>query len=207
MGISDKVSMGDLGLSIIETGSSNHQVRPKQNPAFVQGVVTYPLDILCNYLPKPTRLKIDVDGIEQRMDTSAPYEWGHAKSPHPQELNGLSVGDHEIKFVAMDELGNQGETSFKLTVQADTGLGEPNVANNLFSVYPNPASSQFTVELKEANPADVYVYNLAGELIYLQKEVINQCTINTSMNFKPGAYFVRIHYKEKGFGVKKVIIL
>ncbi|MDC3266431.1 FkbM family methyltransferase [bacterium] len=64
MGISDKVSMGDLGLSIIETGSSNHQVRPKQNPAFVQGVVTYPLDILCNYLPKPTRLKIDVDGIE-----------------------------------------------------------------------------------------------------------------------------------------------
>lgn len=62
--ISDKHDFIDLRLSKIETGSSNHQIRPKKGAVFIQGCVAYSLDELCEYLPRPTKLKIDVDGIE-----------------------------------------------------------------------------------------------------------------------------------------------
>lgn len=64
VGISDRHSLSELNLSIIETAASNHQLGLKANPAFIQGCVTFSLDNLCLHLPKPTKLKIDVDGIE-----------------------------------------------------------------------------------------------------------------------------------------------
>lgn len=64
IGISDKFSIGELSVFNIETGSSNHQVTPRDRSAFIQGITTYTLDQLCEHLPKPTRLKIDVDGVE-----------------------------------------------------------------------------------------------------------------------------------------------
>lgn len=64
IGLSNTFSFGELSLSQIETASSNHQVRPRKQSAFIQGIVTYTLDMLTEHLPKPTKLKIDVDGIE-----------------------------------------------------------------------------------------------------------------------------------------------
>lgn len=66
--ISDRHTFDHLRLSKIETASSGHQItnliRQPAEPAFIQGCVTYTLDQLCEYIPKPTQLKIDVDGVE-----------------------------------------------------------------------------------------------------------------------------------------------
>lgn len=66
--ISDRHTFDHLKLSKIETAASGHQInnliRQPADPAFIQGCVAYTLDQLCEYIPKPTKLKIDVDGIE-----------------------------------------------------------------------------------------------------------------------------------------------
>ena len=66
--VSDRHGFDHLKLSKIETASSGHQIsnviRQSPDPAFIQGCVTYTLDQLSEYIPKPTRLKIDVDGVE-----------------------------------------------------------------------------------------------------------------------------------------------
>ena len=66
--VSDKHGFDHLSLSKIETAASGHQIinliRQPSQPAYVQGCVTYTLDQLCEYIPKPTQLKIDVDGVE-----------------------------------------------------------------------------------------------------------------------------------------------
>lgn len=81
LAVSNKFSFNELNLSKIETASANHQVRPKRNTAFVQGIVTYSLDILCQHLPKPTKLKIDVDGIEPAIiDGGLKVALPHVKS-------------------------------------------------------------------------------------------------------------------------------
>lgn len=66
--VSDRHGFDHLKLSKIETAASGHQIsnllyEPEQ-PAFVQGCMLYTLDQLGEYIPKPTRLKIDVDGVE-----------------------------------------------------------------------------------------------------------------------------------------------
>ena len=70
------------------------------------------------------RLYINDDVV--RQESVAPYEWGHDGSPNPNEVNGLSVGDHSIKVVATDNDGATSEDSFTLTVtpdDTDTGGG------------------------------------------------------------------------------------
>ena len=66
--VSDRHGFDHLNLSRIETAASGHQIinsiRQPAQPAYVQGCVTYTLDQLSEYIPKPTQLKIDVDGVE-----------------------------------------------------------------------------------------------------------------------------------------------
>lgn len=64
LAVSDRFSFCDLNIHKVVTGSSNHQITQIQSPAFSQGTMTLTLDMLCNYLPPPTKLKIDVDGVE-----------------------------------------------------------------------------------------------------------------------------------------------
>ncbi|MBQ4819516.1 Ig-like domain-containing protein [Aquimarina sp. MMG016] len=52
-----------------------------------------------------------------RQENVFPYTWGHATSPNPEEVNGLSPGTYTIKAVATDNEGNTGEDSYRLIVQ------------------------------------------------------------------------------------------
>ena len=58
-----------------------------------------------------------------RQEKVAPYEWGHANSPNPNELNGLSAGTYTIKAVATDNDGATAQDTFTLTVKSN---GTPN---------------------------------------------------------------------------------
>lgn len=61
-------------------------------------------------------MKLYIDGELLRQENVAPYEWGHAGKP--DELLGLSVGDHIAKAVVTDTNGTQTETSIIVKVNA-----------------------------------------------------------------------------------------
>ncbi|AWB65455.1 hypothetical protein C2869_02945 [Saccharobesus litoralis] len=83
-----------------------------------------------------SNVQLFVDDVLLRQENVAPYEWGHAGKPN--ELLGLSVGQHTLRAVATDSNGNQGEASITVTVNAIPVTIEmvdaeqsPNVAANL----------------------------------------------------------------------------
>ena len=51
------------------------------------------------------KVSLSIDNTLIREERSAPYEWGHATSPNPNELNGLPIGMYQIKVVAKDISG------------------------------------------------------------------------------------------------------
>ncbi|MFD2563892.1 polysaccharide lyase [Aquimarina rubra] len=74
-----------------------------------------------------SNVKLFVDNNLIRQESAAPFEWGHANSPNPDELNNLSVGTHIFKAVATDNQGATSETTFTLTVnEEDTDSGGGN---------------------------------------------------------------------------------
>ena len=152
-----------------------------------------------------TEVTLFIDGAEIRTEKVIPYTWGHATSPNPEELNGLGVGEHEIKFVGKDDKGNIGETSFTLTVEWPNGLKNVN-EKALFSIFPNPATSQFTIQLNNIAQADVFVYSLTGELMFQKNAVTDGFTIRKSQLLNAGTYLISIHTKEYGVVTQKLIM-
>lgn len=72
-----------------------------------------------------SNLQLFIDNNLIRQESYQPYEWGHDGSPDPTEVNGLSVGDHDVRVVVTDNEGATSEDSFTLTVTAaDTGGGD-----------------------------------------------------------------------------------
>jgi FkbM family methyltransferase len=78
IGISDKTELTKLNLSIFDVGASHHTVGEslldhnslkKINNNISQGIFSTPLDDLCGIwgLPEPNYIKIDVDGIENKI--------------------------------------------------------------------------------------------------------------------------------------------
>ncbi len=61
-----------------------------------------------------------------RQENFDPYEWGHANSPSPNEVNGLSPGSYTFKAVATDNDGTKSEASFILTVKSGDTTGGSN---------------------------------------------------------------------------------
>lgn len=68
-------------------------------------------------------LRLFIDDVLIRQENFAPYNWGHAGSPNPNELDGRSPGTYTIKVLATDDKGATGQDSFTLTVSGTGGGG------------------------------------------------------------------------------------
>jgi len=77
---------------------------------------------------------------------------------------------------------------------------------NQLNIYPNPASSAFTISWNSNEPVTVKMFDLRGKLLYYSKNInlSRKYSIDTS-TFTPGIYFVRINTIE-GYAVKKMVI-
>ena len=87
-----------------------------------------------------SNLKLFVNNNLIRQESYAPYEWGHAGSPNPDEVNNLPVGNHNFKVIATDNDGNTAQDTFTLTVTADDG----NTGGNTTCVFGTPIASGIT---------------------------------------------------------------
>jgi uncharacterized repeat protein (TIGR03803 family) len=89
-----------------------------------------------------------------------------------------------------------------------TSINELTVSQGAINVYPNPASTSFTVSLPQAVPARLEMYNELGERVITNYELkITASTINVS-NLPEGVYFYRV-VKEDGslIGEGKEVII
>ncbi len=135
----------------------------------------------------------DADGIEKaeifinnkniRAERAAPYEWGHDGSSNPEELNGLPIGEHEIKIVATDNLGATSETSFMLNVVESLSTDSFDRSDKSFLVYPNPSASG-VFQLSESVEWELYTVN--G--VQIQKESSSVVNI---VEWPAGLYFLK----------------
>jgi hypothetical protein len=81
----------------------------------------------------------------------------------------------------------------------EVGIKEP--GELISAIYPNPATSQLTIDLKEEGQANVAIYNILGQAL-IQENVYNMSnTINIS-NLSQGMYVVKVTQNGKVSTVK-----
>ena len=106
-----------------------------------------------------------LDSVSIGLDQMAPYsvEWI------------AKAGMHHIKAVAKDDKGAKANSSIK-TIEVKNytaGLEEEQIADVAIDIYPNPASTFVTFEIKGANNATFTAYQIVDNLgrIVLEKNI------------------------------------
>ena len=88
--------------------------------------------------------------------------------------------------------------------QPPLGITENTNSNNI-SIYPNPSNGQFNVTVSSLQKSSsIEIYNSIGELVYSQKVINEQNTIELT-NEANGLYFVKVMSDGKIVGTKKII--
>lgn len=95
-----------------------------------------------------------------------------------------------------------------LNISVDSGLGISSLTNNPFSVYPNPSSGIFNINLKENSPAGfkIEIIDQSGNLIFSKPtEKLHNYIIDLQEQ-PAGIYFLRI-ISENGIHTRKISII
>ena len=115
---------------------------------------------------------------------------------------GLSMGDtYTANFVINTNDEELSHVEIPVTLAVTDGVEE--TANQLASIYPNPATSQVTLEGENLN--SVAIYNVAGQLVRVVKlgNVVN----NIEMNVEAGVYFFSVYDNNGNNSVQRVVIV
>ena len=116
---------------------------------------------------------------------------------------GMSNGEeyHANLLITTNDVENP---EFNIPVTLKVGVdGVEETANQLASIYPNPAASQVTLEGENLN--SVAIYNVAGQLVRVVKlgNVVN----NIEMNVEAGVYFFSVYDNNGNNSVQRVVIV
>ena len=83
-------------------------------------------------------------------------------------------------------------------------VGVEETAQKNITVRPNPATSNFTLELAENTPAQVQLFNIVGQMVYNQ--VSTEATVNVNVNdLKAGIYMFRVNQNGQVYTSKVVV--
>lgn len=96
-------------------------------------------------------VKLFINDELVRQESVAPYEWGHAKSPNPNETVGLPIGDHTFKAVATDKAGMQSVATMELKVKE---IPMPTASFAFDSIIKPVGYDYLSVSVDASNPAD-----------------------------------------------------
>lgn len=144
-----------------------------------------------------TVLYIDEDSI--RKESVKPYEWGHSTSPNPDELNGLPVGIHTIKVVAVDELGARGFAEFTLEVKLSTAVNTSAKIDASFArLYPNPVNNELHIEIPDLQQqkAEINIFDCMGKHLH-SSSVTNRNSSIQLNHLATGTYIVIVSMEGK----------
>ena len=116
---------------------------------------------------------------------------------------GMNEGEeyHANLLITTNDVENP---EFNIPVTLHVGItGVEETANQLASIYPNPATSQVTLE--GDNLSSVAIYNVAGQLVRIVK--LDSMVNNIDMNVEAGVYFFSVYDKAGNNSVQRVVIV
>ena len=80
------------------------------------------------------------------------------------------------------------------------------VEENLVSIFPNPATKQFTVSIENANDAfNISVYNVLGQNVFIENDINSKQHVISTKDWSKGIYYVRVLQNGK-INVKSIVI-
>ena len=116
---------------------------------------------------------------------------------------GMNEGEeyHANLLITTNDVENP---EFNIPVTLHVGItGVEETANQLASIYPNPAASQVTLEGENLN--SVAIYNVAGQLIRVEK--LGAMVNNINMDVEAGVYFFSVYDNNGNNSVQRVVIV
>lgn len=94
------------------------------------------------------------------------------------------------------------------------GLPDPDILENTFTIYPNPASKviYLTTELREVETVDIELKDLLGKSVYREQRILHNKKATTSLDLDklyitPGIYLLKINSSQIDDAVKPVVII
>ena len=116
---------------------------------------------------------------------------------------GLAMGtDYNANLVINTNDAELDHVEIPVTLAVTDGVVE-NSGVELASIYPNPATSQVTLEGENLN--SVAIYNVAGQLVRVVK--LDNMVNNIDMNVEAGVYFFSIYDNNGRNSVQHVVIV
>jgi hypothetical protein len=116
---------------------------------------------------------------------------------------GLNMGTaYNANLVINTNDSELDHVEIPVTLDVTDGVIENNGVE-LASIYPNPATSQVTLEGENLN--SVAIYNVAGQLVRVVK--LDNMVNNIEMNVEAGVYFFSIYDNNGRNSVQRVVIV
>jgi len=115
---------------------------------------------------------------------------------------GLDMGSsYNANLVINTNDENLAHVEIPVTLAVTDGVEE--TATQLASIYPNPATSMVTLEGENLN--SVAIYNVAGQLIRIEK--LGAMVNNINMDVEAGVYFFSVYDNNGNNSVQRVVIV
>ncbi len=122
-------------------------------------------------------------------------------------LPNVYINELEINNVTnMLYAGTYGRGLWASPLVEGTAGVEDRISESSVTIYPNPASSEFTIALPKTMKAEVRVFDITGKLLIYEADALiaNKHTVDVS-SLSSGTYFVRLN-TEEGTATKKLLI-
>jgi Secretion system C-terminal sorting domain len=108
--------------------------------------------------------------------------------------NSLAIDNSGIPYLAFVDSAYGNRVSVMKFDSFYLGIHENQ--NSALSVYPNPASSLITIDLKNFNSSEkqIEIYNVEGKMVYETQTYENKMILNVK-NYPSGVYFIKLTTK------------
>ncbi|HEY9115780.1 MAG TPA: T9SS type A sorting domain-containing protein, partial [Bacteroidales bacterium] len=130
-------------------------------------------------------------------------------SPFYEEHVEVQTGDKTIAVWAKTQAGGGSNDIYITRVDDNEVSGEKELARKQFQVYPNPATSEFTIVLPEnLNDASISLIDSFGKEVFRTSQSsfsTNQRLIISTAELPAGIYFVRIRSSGDTYSEKVVV--
>jgi hypothetical protein len=126
---------------------------------------------------------------------------GTAVNGNTFDAGTAGAGTFTITYVYVDSNGCVGSATDNIVVSLCTGLNENGVQT--FSMYPNPATSNFMFTANENGTLEMFDSN--GKRVYAQNVTSNQTEVNVT-EFATGTYTVRFAGESGSISTGKLVI-
>jgi hypothetical protein len=112
----------------------------------------------------------------------------------------VAISNDKVYVVWEDD--NSATVKYRSGSYTQINTGVNNTETKDISFYPNPITSELTIEFPDADLYTVNIFNSIGEKIYEEKAFTRQSTITSS--FQNGIYLIRVISKNRNYS-KKIV--